>query len=78
MRHTGLPCFLACRPPLRGSASCSLAAPHCKALAQDLRELVSHISGITVQETIPDWVVQQAQEVVMVDLTPRAALVPAA
>src|SRR6185369_8736645 len=32
------------------------------------------ISGIQVRETIPDWVVQQADEVVMVDLTPRALL----
>src|SRR4029077_8214963 len=26
------------------------------------------------RETVPDWVVQQANEVVMVDLTPRALL----
>src|SRR6185369_2751151 len=32
------------------------------------------ISGIQVRETIPDWVVQRADEVVMVDLTPRALL----
>ena len=27
-----------------------------------------------VRETVPDWVVKQADEVVMVDLTPRALL----
>ena len=32
------------------------------------------ISGIRVRETIPYWVVQQADEVVMIDLTPRALL----
>ena len=29
---------------------------------------------IKVRETIPDWVVKQADEVVMVDVTPRALL----
>jgi two-component system sensor histidine kinase KdpD len=32
------------------------------------------ITGIRVRETIPDWVVREADEVVMVDLTPRALL----
>src|SRR5262249_55772335 len=31
-------------------------------------------TGVRVRETIPDWVVRQADEVVMVDLTPRALL----
>jgi two-component system sensor histidine kinase KdpD len=35
---------------------------------------VWHVTGIRVRETIPDWVVQQADEVVMIDLTPRALL----
>jgi two-component system sensor histidine kinase KdpD len=35
---------------------------------------VWRITGIRVRETIPDWVVQQADEVVMTDLTPRALL----
>jgi two-component system sensor histidine kinase KdpD len=41
---------------------------------ESLNDQVWHISGIRVRETIPDWVVQQANEVVMVDLTPRALL----
>jgi two-component system sensor histidine kinase KdpD len=31
-------------------------------------------TGVRVRETIPDWVLKQADEVVMVDLTPRALL----
>jgi two-component system sensor histidine kinase KdpD len=41
---------------------------------ESLNDHVWQISGIRVRETIPDWVVQQASEVVMVDLTPRALL----
>ncbi len=41
---------------------------------ESLNDQVYQISGIRVRETIPDWVVQQADEVVMVDLTPRALL----
>jgi two-component system, OmpR family, sensor histidine kinase KdpD len=41
---------------------------------ESLNDQIWHISGIRVRETIPDWVVQQADEVVMVDLTPRALL----
>jgi two-component system sensor histidine kinase KdpD len=41
---------------------------------ESLNDHVWNISGIRVRETIPDWVVQQAYEVVMVDLTPRALL----
>jgi len=41
---------------------------------ESLNDQVWHIAGIRVRETIPDWVVQQADEVVMVDLTPRALL----
>jgi two-component system sensor histidine kinase KdpD len=32
------------------------------------------MTGVRVRETIPDWVMKQADEVVMVDLTPRALL----
>lgn len=39
---------------------------------ESLNDKVWQISGVRVRETIPDWVVQQAHEVVMVDLTPRA------
>jgi len=41
---------------------------------ESLNDQVWHISGIRVRETIPDWVVQQADEIVMVDVTPRALL----
>jgi two-component system sensor histidine kinase KdpD len=41
---------------------------------ESLNDQVWHISGIRVRETIPDWVVEQADEVVIVDLTPRALL----
>jgi two-component system, OmpR family, sensor histidine kinase KdpD len=41
---------------------------------ESLNDQVFQISGVRVRETIPDWVVQQADEVVMVDLTPRALL----
>ena len=37
---------------------------------ESLNDQVWQISGIRVRETVPDWVVQQADEVVMVDLTP--------
>src|SRR5215831_8864081 len=41
---------------------------------ESLNDEVWHVTGIRVRETIPDWVVQQADEVVMIDLTPRALL----
>lgn len=41
---------------------------------ESLNDQVWHITGIRVRETIPDWVVRQADEIVLVDLTPRALL----
>jgi len=41
---------------------------------ESLNDEVWRVTGIRVRETIPDWVVQQADEVVMIDLTPRALL----
>jgi two-component system, OmpR family, sensor histidine kinase KdpD len=41
---------------------------------ESLNDQIALISGIKVRETIPDWVVKQADEVVMIDLTPRALL----
>jgi two-component system sensor histidine kinase KdpD len=41
---------------------------------ESLNDQVWQISGIRVRETVPDWVVEQADEVIMVDLTPRALL----
>lgn len=41
---------------------------------ESLNDQMTQITGVKVRETIPDWVVKQADEVVMVDLTPRALL----
>ena len=41
---------------------------------ESLNDQICHITGVRVRETIPDWVLKQADEVVMVDLTPRALL----
>jgi two-component system sensor histidine kinase KdpD len=41
---------------------------------ESLNDQVWNMTGVRVRETIPDWVMQQADEVVMVDLTPRALL----
>ena len=41
---------------------------------ESLNDQMTQITGVRVRETIPDWVVKQASEVVMVDLTPRALL----
>jgi two-component system, OmpR family, sensor histidine kinase KdpD len=39
---------------------------------ESLNDQVHHVTGIRVRETIPDWVVDEADELVFVDLTPRA------
>jgi two-component system sensor histidine kinase KdpD len=39
---------------------------------ESLNDQVWHVTGIRVRETIPDWVINEADEVVMVDVTPRA------
>ncbi|HLI29890.1 MAG TPA: histidine kinase [Terriglobia bacterium] len=41
---------------------------------ESLNDQVWHISGIRVRETVPDWVVKQADEIVMVDVPPQALL----
>src|SRR5262249_42312101 len=41
---------------------------------ESLNDEVEHITGVCVEETVPDWLIQRADEVVMVDLTPRALL----
>jgi two-component system, OmpR family, sensor histidine kinase KdpD len=41
---------------------------------ESLNDQIWHITNVRVRETIPDWVVQQADEVVMTDVTPRALL----
>jgi two-component system sensor histidine kinase KdpD len=39
---------------------------------ESLNDQVWQISGVRVRETVPDWVMKEADEVVMVDVTPRA------
>ncbi len=41
---------------------------------ESLNDQIWQSTGIRVRETIPDWVLKQADEVVMVDLTPQALL----
>jgi two-component system sensor histidine kinase KdpD len=41
---------------------------------ESLNDEIFQISGIRVRETVPDWVIKQADEVVMVDVTPEALL----
>jgi len=41
---------------------------------ESLNDQIHQITNVRVRETVPDWVVQQASEVVMIDLTPRALL----
>ena len=43
---------------------------HLESLNDQMRE----ITGVQVRETIPDWVVKQASEVILIDLTPGALL----
>jgi len=39
---------------------------------ESLTPTVARITGVHVRETVPDWVVQRAGEIVMADLTPQA------
>jgi two-component system sensor histidine kinase KdpD len=39
---------------------------------ESLNDQVWHVTGVRVRETVPDWVVDEADECVLVDLTPRA------
>jgi two-component system sensor histidine kinase KdpD len=39
---------------------------------ESLNDQVFHITGVRVRETVPDWVVDAANEVIMIDVTPRA------
>jgi two-component system sensor histidine kinase KdpD len=41
---------------------------------ESLNDQVWYFTGVRVRETMPDWVMKQADEVVMVDVTPRALL----
>ncbi len=48
----------------------SLNIQHLESLNDQVRE----ITGVQVRETIPDWMLLRADEVVLVDLTPRALI----
>lgn len=39
---------------------------------ESLNDQIWQMTGVRVRETIPDWVVDQADEIVVVDVTPRA------
>src|SRR5579862_6876129 len=39
---------------------------------ESISPMVGAITGIKIRETVPDWVLQHANEIVMVDLTPEA------
>jgi two-component system sensor histidine kinase KdpD len=41
---------------------------------ESLNDQVRRLTGVRVRETLPDWVVKQADEVVMIDLPPEALL----
>jgi two-component system sensor histidine kinase KdpD len=41
---------------------------------ESLNDQIREISGVQVRETVPDWVLKQADELVLVDLTPGALL----
>jgi two-component system sensor histidine kinase KdpD len=41
---------------------------------ESLNDPVFQMTGVRVRETVPDWMIRQADEVVMIDLTPRALL----
>jgi two-component system, OmpR family, sensor histidine kinase KdpD len=39
---------------------------------ESISPMVQRITGVIVRETVPDWVIQRAGEIVMADLTPEA------
>jgi two-component system sensor histidine kinase KdpD len=39
---------------------------------ESVTPLVQSVTGVTVRETIPDWVIQRVNEIVLADLTPEA------
>lgn len=41
---------------------------------ESLNDQIWQFTGVRVRETVPDWVIKQADEVVMVDLPPQALL----
>ena len=75
--HTNVP---GCRPQALGGRARPARRRHRRAddderpAPGEPERPVWQITGVRVRETVPDWVVKQADEVVMVDLTPRALL----
>jgi two-component system sensor histidine kinase KdpD len=41
---------------------------------ESLNDQIWQITGVRVRETIPDWLMKQAADVIMIDVTPRALL----
>jgi len=41
---------------------------------ESLNDQVWQVTGVRPRETVPDWVVEEADEIVMVDVTPRALM----
>jgi two-component system sensor histidine kinase KdpD len=41
---------------------------------ESLNDQIWQITGVRVRETVPDWVIKQADEIVMVDVTPDALI----
>ncbi len=41
---------------------------------ESLNDTVQQLTGVAVRETIPDWVVDQADEVELIDMSPRALI----
>ena len=41
---------------------------------ESLNDQIFQISGVRVRETVPDWVLKRASEVIMVDVTPEALI----
>jgi two-component system sensor histidine kinase KdpD len=41
---------------------------------ESLNDQVRQITGVQVRETVPDWIIRRAEEVVAIDVTPEALL----
>jgi two-component system, OmpR family, sensor histidine kinase KdpD len=41
---------------------------------ESLNDVVQQITGVKVRETVPDWVLGEADEIVTIDITPRALI----
>lgn len=39
---------------------------------ESLNDTVEHVTGIKVRETVPDWLISHASEIVLIDLSPEA------